>query len=101
MEIGVTITLVTKTCEHGHIYALPSWVPAHLYLCPMCAGTRFSEQRREQEARLKRLGFAQSHITRLKNQLKAARELGQRQRGLDLASAHIAELEKKARAKAK
>ncbi len=35
-EIAITVNLVIKTCNYGHVYAIPNWVISK-YQCPMCA----------------------------------------------------------------
>ncbi|MDD4892210.1 MAG: hypothetical protein PHU85_19995 [Phycisphaerae bacterium] len=36
-DLDTQIVLETRTCPHGHIYAVPSWTAPAYYDCPMCA----------------------------------------------------------------
>ncbi len=44
-EFNIELTLATKTCKLGHVYAVPHWIVDSYYQCPMCAQQRFEELR--------------------------------------------------------
>jgi hypothetical protein len=60
----ITVTLNTKTCFMGHIYAVPHW--ARATECPYCQQDKLDAIRADRDRLAKRLSVLHGVITRLK-----------------------------------
>lgn len=43
MAINIEVGMSTVTCHKGHFYAVPHWMDARNYRCPMCASQTVSD----------------------------------------------------------